>query len=226
MIKLYSGTPGSGKSLHMARDIYYDLNKRYNRLVICNFPVNLDRVKHPERFVYVPNNELTPDRVISLVRDFFRGKKIKENDVCLYIDECQLIFNARTWNEDGRKEWLSFFTQHRKYGVYCVLVAQFDEMIDKQIRKLIEYETLHRKITNFGVLGFFLKIITFGDCFLAVDRWYTINQKIGTDIFKASKKYYSLYNTFDTFDGLGVSDLGDAEPVNTEIWDEEDFVNI
>lgn len=224
MIKLYSGTPGSGKSLHMARDIYYDLNRRYNRLVICNFPVNIEKVKHPERFIYIANSDLTPKIVIDLIRDFFKGKMVRENDVCLYIDECQLLFNARTWNEEGRKEWLSFFTQHRKYGVYCVLVAQFDEMIDKQIRKLIEYEILHRKITNFGAFGFLLKVFTFGDLFLAVERWYTINQKIGTDIFKASKKYYSLYNTFDTFDGMGLSDSLDYEMTDTDIWKEEDFV--
>ena len=116
MIKLYSGTPGSGKSLHLAKDIYTDLNRRYDRLVICNFDINTELVKYPERFHYVDNADLTPQAVIKLAREHFSDRPIKENDVCLYIDECQVIFNARTWNEVGRKEWLSFFTQHRKYG--------------------------------------------------------------------------------------------------------------
>ena len=148
--KLYiiRGIPGSGKSLHLARDIFYDLNGKKDRLVICNFPVNLSGLKHPDRFFYIPNNELKPDKVIDLALSHFEGKCIKENDVCLYIDECQLLFNARSWNEEGRSDWLSFFSQHRKYGVFCVLIAQFDEMIDKQIRHLIEYEVLHRKVTR------------------------------------------------------------------------------
>lgn len=225
MIKLYSGTPGSGKSLHLARDIYFDLNRKYERLVICNFPINLENVKYPDRFVFVSNDDLTPDYVIELISGFFRGKRLKENDVCLYIDECQLLFNARSWNEAGRKEWLSFFTQHRKFGVFCVLVAQFDEMIDKQIRKLIEYECLHRKITNFGFFGLLMKLLTFGDCFISIERWYSINQKIGSDIFKARKKYYSLYDTFNTFDGFNLSE--DVSRFNdSDIWKEEDFCNI
>lgn len=226
MIKLYSGTPGSGKSLHLAKDIYTDLNRRYDRLVICNFDINTDLVKHPERFHYVDNSDLTPQVVIQLARDHFSGRSIKENDVCLYIDECQVIFNARTWNEDGRKEWLTFFTQHRKYGIYCVLIAQFDEMIDKQIRHLIEYETLHRKITNFGLFGLFLKVITFGDCFIALDRWYTIKQRVGMDFFKARKRYYRLYDTFNTFNSFdGFSGASGALPdtSDTDIWSAEDF---
>ena len=37
-----------------------------------------------------------------------------------------------------------FFSQHRKLGYRVILVAQFSEMIDKQIRALIEYEYIHR----------------------------------------------------------------------------------
>ena len=39
MIYLYSGTPGSGKSLHAAQQIYEALHVK-KRLVITNFPVN------------------------------------------------------------------------------------------------------------------------------------------------------------------------------------------
>ena len=43
MIYLYSGTPGSGKSLHMARDIMFKLRRGQN--VIANFPINMELVK-------------------------------------------------------------------------------------------------------------------------------------------------------------------------------------
>ena len=39
MIYLYSGTPGSGKSLHAAQQIYEALHVK-KMLVITNFPVN------------------------------------------------------------------------------------------------------------------------------------------------------------------------------------------
>ena len=63
MITLYSGTPGSGKSLHVAERIYYRL--RSWRPVICNFEINLKNV-HKRRykhlnFTYIDNYDLNPD---------------------------------------------------------------------------------------------------------------------------------------------------------------------
>ena len=76
-----------------------------------------------------------------------------EDQILLVIDESQLIFNARDWQKAGREKWLSFFSQHRKYGYHIILVAQFDRMIDRQIRSLIEYEYVHRKVGNYGIKG-------------------------------------------------------------------------
>lgn len=61
MIYFYTGTPGSGKSLHMASEIYDAIFKGKN--VIANFEVNesyFDKAKHPEklgRFIYVGNRD-------------------------------------------------------------------------------------------------------------------------------------------------------------------------
>lgn len=201
MIMFYSGTPGSGKSLHMAREIYLYLNSRHDRLVICNFQVNLDGLRYPERFVYLSNRELsTPNALYGVISGWYeKGHALKENNIIIFIDECQIIFNARRWNESGRNEWLEFFSQHRKYGCDIYLVAQFDGMIDKQIRTLIEYEVIHRKVSNFGLLGKLVRLFTFGDVFIAVEHWYSINEKTGQEIFRARKRYYSLYDTFNTF---------------------------
>ena len=38
MIRLYSGTPGSGKSLHVAEKIYNRLSA--GKPVVCNFAIN------------------------------------------------------------------------------------------------------------------------------------------------------------------------------------------
>lgn len=42
MIDLYSGTPGSGKSLHTAERLYYWL--RIGKPAICNFDIDLKKV--------------------------------------------------------------------------------------------------------------------------------------------------------------------------------------
>lgn len=208
MIDLYSGTPGSGKSLHVAERIYRRLKYIPRLDVICNFEINLDmlltktqrkrKVKVP--FTYVPNDQLTPEFLVAYARQHFQGKKVKEDDILLVIDECQLIFNARDWNKPDRKGWLSFFTQHRKYGYHIILVAQFDNMIDKQIRALVEYEYIHRKMSNFGLKGKILSLVFGGNTFVAVKVWYPLKQKVGADIYHARRKYYRIYDTFLDFD--------------------------
>lgn len=198
MISLYSGTPGSGKSLHIARRIYYSLLN--GQRVYCNFDINRSLFKKKQiKFQYIPNWELTPQRLIDISNEYFAGRKRREDFLLLVIDECQLIFNAREWAARGRNDWLSFFTQHRKYGYEIVLVAQFDNMIDKQIRSLIEYEVIHRKLSNFGIKGKILSLLFGGRTFVAVKVWYPMSEKIGSEFFHASKKLFSLYDTYGTF---------------------------
>ena len=151
MIYLYSGTPGSGKSLHVARVIYFALMR--NKPVICNFEINTSYVKHPEQFHHIDNTELNPVKLMQYSQDYFGMKKVKEGELLLVIDECQMMFNARQWDKKGREDWNKFFQLHRHFGYDIILVAQFDRMIDRQIRSLIEYEQIHRKVSNFGAKG-------------------------------------------------------------------------
>lgn len=198
MIELYSGTPGSGKSLHTAKDIYWYL-RNDQKLVIANFEIDIECVKHPENFIYIDNFDLTPERVVEIAVDWYQDHELKENSIILIIDECQLLFNSRDWNRPDRRDWLSFFTQHRKYGFIVTLVAQYDEMLDKQVRALIEYESIHRKVTNYGYLGLLLKLVTFGDWFVCLDIWYPMKKQTSATWFRAKHKYYDLYDTFNTF---------------------------
>lgn len=196
MIRLYSGTPGSGKSLHNARDV---INRsRFGKPVIGNFPCDLSRFKKAN-YTYVPNYKLTPDYLINYSRTFFQGKKIKEGAILLVIDECQLMFNSRDWQQKGRSDWLSFFSQHRKYGFDVTLIAQFDRMIDRQIRGVIEYEFIHRKLSNYGFGGKLMSLLFGGSTFVVVEMWYPLKLKIGSDFVHARKYYYSIYDTFGTF---------------------------
>lgn len=197
-ITLYSGTPGSGKSLHAARYIYYKL--KYNKPVIANFDINLSSFREPENFLYIPNYDMEVNKLIDISRDYFKDKRFREGAITLVLDECQLLFNCREWNKKGREAWLSFFSQHRKLGYNIILIAQFDRMIDRQIRSLIEYEFVHRRLTNFGKAGAVVRIVALGEIFCAIERFYPLNEKLGQEFFRAKKKYYSLYDTYAKFD--------------------------
>lgn len=198
-IYLYSGTPGSGKSLHSAKDIISWFKK--GQPVITNFDVDLS--PYPKAYhVCVDDFDLTPDYLVEFSRNFFGDRKVTKKDedtILLVIDECQLMFNSREYQKKDRKIWIKFFTQHRKFGYRVILIAQMDKMLDKQIRGVIEYEFIHRKLSNFGKAG---KVFTFlmgGETFTSVQMWYPLKLKIGSSFFRAKKKYYSLYDSYSTF---------------------------
>ena len=206
MISLYSGTPGSGKSLHCARTIINWSRLGYS--VVGNFSVDLSKYKRAD-FTYCPNDQMTPDYLIKLSQKKV-GSKPKEGSILLVIDECQLLFNAREWQQKGREQWLSFFTQHRKLGYDIILIAQFDRMVDRQIRSLIEYEFIHRKMSNFGWQGKILSLFFGGKSFIAVKMWYPLHERLGAEIFHARKWMYSVYDTYAAFG------TGKAEPAQPD----------
>lgn len=197
MICLYSGTPGSGKSLHTASNIKARL--ALNKPVICNFDINRDMVRHSEMFTYADNETLSPAYLAKYAQSYFAGKKVREEEIFLIIDEAQLLFNAREWQAVNASGWISFFTQHRKMGYHVILVAQFDRMIDRQIRSLIEYEFIHRKVSNFGLAGKIMSSVALGKLFVSVQMWYPLKEKVGSEFFVARRGLYRLYDTYGTF---------------------------
>lgn len=196
MIYLYSGSPGSGKSLHVARDMYNRLrfNKKYPN-VIANFPINIKMVKNPKsKFIYKDNSELTvPFLVNYALKNHTLGK---ENQTLVVVDECQVIWNSREWQSNhDRMEWIKFFTQHRKLGYNFIVISQNDRMIDRQIRCLFEYEVKHRKVNNFKI-G---KLFPF-PTFAAVSYWYGVNERLGVEFFTYRKKWSKFYDSYGTFE--------------------------
>lgn len=80
------------------------------------------------------------------------------------------------------------------------MVAQFDRMLDKQIRALFEYEYIHRKMSNFGAQGKIIALLCGGELFVAVKRWYPLKERLGAEYFRKSKKYLRIYDTFALLD--------------------------
>ena len=93
MITLYSGTPGAGKSLHLAEVLYYRV-KNYKGVVIGNFDLNTGNIKgkkHKGKYISIDNNRLTPDRLIQFSqryrKHYYGSKPMPEGKFLLVIDE-------------------------------------------------------------------------------------------------------------------------------------------
>jgi len=192
MITLYSGTPGSGKSLHLASQIL--LNLKFGRNVIANFNVNEKMLsKYKGKFFCMENEFLTVERLVEFAKKMH--KVGKENQTLLAIDEAQLKFNCRDYDMYDRKEWINFFLQHRKIGFSVIMVCSFDRMLDRQMRNLIEYEIKHRKVNNYGP-GMFIPLKTF----VAIEYWYGAKQKISSNFFIYKWWYRKFYDSYKMFD--------------------------
>lgn len=213
MIKLYSGTPGSGKSLHTASDIYWRI--KTGKPTIANFAINTALVKGKGDFLEVSNLDLTPQLLRDYANTYFRTHRFAESSIALYIDEAQLLFNCREDNlHVNRKAWIDFFTQHRKYGYDVILIAQFDRMLDRQIRSLIEYEFIHRKVSNMGWRGWLLMPFLGNHVFVKV--WYPMKERLGAEFFRVKKRYYRLYDSYKDFGhkkpGGNQNEMGNSQP--------------
>lgn len=200
-IYLYSGTPGTGKSLHAANDVRFALN--HDRPVIGNFEISHDAyVKHPEQYHYYPNWELRPELLYEFSRNYWASghHRYREDWITLVIDECQLLFNSREWSAKDRLQWLEFFSQHRKYGYKVLFVAQSAKMVDNQFRMLIEYDVNHRKMSNAGFWGWLLSLPFGGRLFLQVAYYFQQGERLYAHWYVAKRADMRLYDTNSTFE--------------------------
>lgn len=202
MIAFYTGTPGSGKSVHASRDIIVRL-KQGGRL-IANFPVNEAAVgKCKSHAEYWDNSELTVQRLVKYAVE--HSQIGHEGATLVIIDECQVKFNCRDLNRKDREDWVNLFSQHRKLGFDFILITQFDRMIDRQIRGMVETEIKHRKLNNYGTGGVVLSLLTgFSKWFVAIEYWYGGNKlKLGQQVFRYKKQYGSIVDSYRLFFELG-----------------------
>ncbi len=203
-IWLYTGTPGSGKSYHAARDIVGRLRK--GGALIANFPVNEQAVRRCKSKVeYWDNSELSAERLVAYALEHHEIGK--EGQCLVVIDECQIIFNCRDFGRKDRNAWVQLFAQHRKLGFNFILITQQDRMIDKQIRGLIETEVKHRKLNNYGLGGNILSLLTLGRTwFIAIEYWYGGNKlKLGYETFAYNKRFEQVYDSYRLFADLAGS---------------------
>ena len=202
MITLYTGTPGSGKSYTATERI--DRALRRGMPVIANFEINKNPKKHKGEFIFIDTLELDPQFFMDYAEKNFNPRK-GEGQGMIFIDEAQIPFNPRTGfsgkggADRSRMAWINFFSKHRHYFWDVILITQHDRMIDRQIRSLVEIERKHRDLRNFGMKGLYMRLI-FRKRFVQVSYWYTIQEKIGSEFFRISKRVCKLYDTFKKFE--------------------------
>lgn len=226
-IVCYTGVPGSGKSYHVARCIYDALRSGKN--VISNLNINTNLIfprsnKKPlGSFIYIPNNEWLNSSIYEVSKMGYkiqssifsyiyglenfalqfhkRNKKgqIYEHQTLIVLDECQTIFNPRSWNKKDRLKWIEFFTVHRHFGFDVILVTQNDMMIDKQIRGVLETQVLHRNVSKYKKLGKLIAAPFGGNLFICIESMYGMSKKdshIKSNLLYGSNFYFSLYDSY------------------------------
>jgi len=202
MIVLYSGTPGSGKSLKAAYELISWL--KMGRSAICNFPIDenyFDRQKKRGKkignCIYKNNQDLTVDYLKQYAKE--NHVPYRESQTLVIIDECAAMFNSRSWDMKDRMEWIYFFQQHRKLGYNIILISQHDRLIDRQIRAFIETEYKHRAVKNYKTFGWLLSLIC-GGLFISIEYWYGTRLKCSSEMFLLHRKKAKIYDSYRIFE--------------------------
>ena len=204
MIVLYTGTPGSGKSLDVARQMEAKLLMGHT--VIGNMFINQDVLKNRKgKYIFVDTYKLNPKDLAEYAKRYH--KKGVEGQTYLIIDECQTIFNSRDWQKPSMRAWNEFFQTHRHLGYHVYLITQFDRLIDRQLRALVEYNRIHRKVSNAGVKGWIFNLLAGGKLFVCAEEWYRMHMATGSYFFKFKKKYSKFYDSYAAFDDSRLGSL-------------------
>lgn len=222
MITIIQGTPGSGKSSVATVDMLEFLMSggavacNYN--LIPNWHYKLADLNTKVKWGFKDRDEVArsywdrafrigtadtifelSDRLKDITTDYKGTNALGEGRGRLYLDESQLLFNSRNWKDNY--EFIEFFTQHRKLGWDVYLIAHTADMIDKQIRGLIEYETRLRNMQKVKILGLFP--VTPFPTFLAITRYAGISAGAGQIAYRRAytlrKAYSSLYDSMEVF---------------------------
>lgn len=225
MIELYSGTPGSGKSLHTAHEIKQWLQVGKNVISTCDMdtdlmflnpfqklyvrftkrkPKHIKRDKRQDNFYYIPIEEVTPDYLYSFAARYHKFGK--EHQTIVFLDECVAIFSptALAEDRDGIKKWNSwdtFFRKHRHIGFDLVLIPQSKKLIQRKVIEYCEFEVKHYNRKNQGFLGWLFSLFCGGSLFSWSRCWRGTGNKPFEQGFFTYKPIYGLmYNSYSMFD--------------------------
>lgn len=165
MIICFSGTPGSGKSYDTVKKILDNL--KLGRTIYTNVDglddpncrehiklyTGLDDYQLASCLIFLP-----PDKVVRFWEtetdnegtEFERQRLICEKGSLIVLDEVHKYFNCRDWQTDKNKKFADWASTHRHDFYDVILITQDLEKVDKQIRSLVEWTYVYRKINFLG----------------------------------------------------------------------------
>lgn len=150
MIVGFVGTPGSGKTYEAVKKIVFNLKK--GRHVYTNID-GMDNDIHQE---YLKNLVGMDDYEFDKHFHFLtKDEVIKFWTICrhgsfIVLDEIHKIFNCRDWQSKKNNDFADWASTHRHYGFDLVLITQDMEKVEKQVRSLLEWTYVFRKVNFFG----------------------------------------------------------------------------
>lgn len=192
-ISLYTGSPGSGKSLHCTSNIIKCLEKGIN--VISNYSIDVSKIDCKGIYIHLTDSDITVEYLIDFALN--HHVKGKEFQTVVVLDEAQLKFNSRSWQEKNRILWTKFFTVHRHLGYEVIMATQKDTFLDSQIRGLVEYEFIHKNLKKSKLGDLFPFMPNF---FICIKVWYHSKMKISVSYFLMHNKVISCYDSYIMFD--------------------------
>lgn len=224
MIELYTGTPGSGKSLHTAHEIRLYLLAGKQVISTCAIdtdlcflnpfqmwyvnhfkkkPKNIKRDRRADNFFYIPIEEITPDYLYDHAAKYHVYGK--EHQTVVYLDECVAIFSPTALAEDkkGIKKWNAWdtlFRKHRHIGFDLVLIPQQKNLIQRKVLSYCEFETRHYNRKNHGFLGWLFSMFVGGSLFSWSKCWRGVTAPLEQGFFTYKPIYGMMYNSYSMFD--------------------------
>lgn len=197
MISVYTGFPGSGKSLHAVERIYHNVK---SQCYVCS-NIMLDAYKDNPYYIY---HDFLWWQDVANVQQLAEQHISDKYPLLFILDEAQVLFDSRQWSEKGRMPWNIFFSMHRHYKCNFILITQSIDNLDRRIRANVEYRYQHINVKHATRVTHFLFGL-FPDFIFLANRFYGSSKEcIGSDWIVCRKKYTRLYNTYDR-DSLTVS---------------------
>lgn len=197
-----TGNLGGGKSLVCVGKIRDALQE--GRVVATNLDLNIQNMFHrrtTKTYMRLPDQPTIDDlNAIGIGNHSYDESR---NGI-LALDECGTWFNARNWQDAGRKEINDWFLHMRKRGWDLYLIIQHIDNLDAQARKnLAEMTVFCRRLDRMKVpfIGGFIQLIT--GIRLSMPRVHSARVVYGTSPtdLKIDRWVYrgtDLYNCYDT----------------------------
>ena len=132
MLYLFTGVPGSGKTLNV-------VSMLAKRKEFKNRPLFIDGI--PD--LKIPHEEIPEGESIKT------WPKWAPDGAIIVVDECQRIFRPRS-SSSAVPDYVAELETHRHRGLDFLLIAQHPRLIDVHLRSLIEHHT-HFGKTNLGL---------------------------------------------------------------------------